>query len=148
MPLSNLFKNSMYYWGFAAAVGFPLVHSAYTAPSRNQVLIGAAVWVIAQLANFAVHMQLAGMRGSEGDNARAPPGGPLFALVTSPNYTAEVLGWAAWSGVTQVAGGYAFTLLGLLQMSDWALKKYRGYKDTDEGKAYARSRKAIIPFLL
>ena len=41
MPLANLFKNSVYYWGFAAAVGYPLCHPLYTAPaSQNQVCVG------------------------------------------------------------------------------------------------------------
>ena len=148
MPLSNLFKNSLYYWGFAAAVGYPLCHPAFTAPGRTQVLVGAAGWVLSQLTNFAVHAQLAGMRGSEGDNARAPPGGPLFSLVTSPNYTAEVAGWVSWSVLSQIGGAYAFTLFGLLQMTDWSLKKYKDYKKTDEGKLYAKGRKSIIPFII
>lgn len=41
---------------------------------------------------------------------------------------------------------YLFAIAGLYQMTVWALGKYRGYLKTD--KAYARSRKAIIPFVL
>ena len=63
MPLSNLFKNSIYYWGFAAFVGFPLCHPAYTAPtSWNQVLLGGGLMAASELVNLAVHLQLAGMR--------------------------------------------------------------------------------------
>ena len=146
MPLSNLFKNSIYYWGFAAAVAYPLVHPAFTAPSKAKVAIGAAVWLVSQATNFAVHWQLANMRGAEGDTARAPPGGPLFALVACPNYTAEVAGWVGWSLLSQVAAGYAFTFIGFAQMADWALKKLGGYKK--DNAAWARSRKALVPFLL
>ena len=148
MPLTNLFKNSIYYWGFAAAVGYPLVHPLYTAPGRTQVIIGTVGWALSQLTNFAVHAQLAGMRGEEGDTARAPPGGLLFSLVTSPNYTAEVAGWISWSLLSQISGAYVFTLFGLGQMTDWALKKYREYKKTDQGKVYTKGRKAIIPFII
>ena len=149
MPLANIFKNCAYYWSFAALVAFPLVSPGYQAPGKAQVLAGAALWAASQLTNFAVHVQLAGMRSGEGDNARRPPGGPLFSLVTSPNYTAEVLGWAAWSAASSILMGYVFTLVGFLQMAQWALQKYRGYlKDGAEGKAYAKARKAIVPFVL
>ena len=114
-----------------------------------QVVAGAVLWVACQLTNLAVHAQLAGMRGAEGDNARKPPGGPLFSLVTSPNYFAEFLGWAAWSATSSIFMGYIFTLVGLLQMTQWALQKYAGYvRGGAEGKAYARARKSIIPFVL
>jgi very-long-chain enoyl-CoA reductase len=47
MPMSNLFKNSIYYWGFAAMVGYPLCSPDYTAPeSKNQVC--RAVLVVAK----------------------------------------------------------------------------------------------------
>ena len=149
MPLFNLFKNSTYYWSFAAMVGFPLVHPAYQAPGKVQVALGAGLWVASQLTNLAVHLQLAGMRGGEGDNDRRPPQGPLFALVTSPNYTAEVLGWLGWSVMSSIAMGYLFTLGGFVQMAQWSLDKYRKYKGSgEEGKAYVKGRKSIIPFLL
>lgn len=63
MPLSNLFKNSIYYWGFALAVGYPLCHPAYTAPKElNQVYLGAALMAVSELVNFLVHLQLSMMR--------------------------------------------------------------------------------------
>jgi hypothetical protein len=176
MPLSQLFKNSTYYWGFACAVAFPLVHPLYQAPGKTQVAFGFALWVACQLVNLAVHLQLAGMRGSDLDDSRKPPRGPLFSLVTSPNYTSEVLGWVAWSIASNIFMGYVFTLVGFAQMAQWALQKYRGckfpshcapegggkranttdvnpfldqtdLKDEPEGKAYAKARKSIVPFL-
>jgi len=149
MPLANIFKNCGYYWGFAAAVGYPLVHSAYQAPGKAQVAAGLGIWVISQLSNFAVHYQLSTMRSGDGDNDRKPPQGFLFSLVTSPNYTAEVAGWIGWSILSSIAMGYVFTLGGFIQMTEWALKKYKGYlKSGDEGKKYCKGRKAIVPFLV
>lgn len=146
MPLSNLFKNSVYYWGFALAVGYPLVHPEYTAPSKEKVVAGAAVWALSQLVNFSVHWQLAHMRRKEGDADRAPPSGALFALVACPNYTAEVAGWVGWSLLSQITAGWVFTLVGFVQMADWALKKLAGYRKDDA--AWARGRKALVPFVL
>ena len=48
----------------------------------------------------------------EGSEVRSAPGGPLFALVSCPNYTAEVLSWVGFSIMTQVGVAYAFTALG------------------------------------
>jgi very-long-chain enoyl-CoA reductase len=71
----------------------------------------------------------------------------LFALVSCPNYTAEVLSWVGFSIMTQVAFSYAFTLVGFAQMAQWALDKHRGYLKSD--KEYRKlGRKAMVPFLL
>lgn len=83
----------------------------------------------------------------EGSDKREAPGGFLFSLVSCPNYTAEVLSWVAFSIMTQISMSYGFTLVGLLQMSAWALDKHRGYLKSDPTYK-ARGRKAIIPFLL
>lgn len=148
MPLSNLFKNSIYYWGFALAVGFPLCHPQYTPPANpQQVLLGAGLMAAAELVNLAVHVQLSWMRPAEGSDKRDAPGGPLFALVSCPNYTAEILSWVGFSIMTQVGVAYAFTLVGFLQMSQWALQKHVGYLKSDD-KYRKLGRKAIVPFLL
>jgi len=83
----------------------------------------------------------------EGSEERKAPGGPLFALVSCPNYTAEVTSWVGFSIMTQIGMSYAFTLVGLAQMSQWAVKKHKGYLETDPGYAKLR-RKAILPLLL
>lgn len=148
MPLTNLWKNSVYYWGFALAVGYPLCSPLYTPPaSMLQVAIGAGIMAIAELVNLAVHIQLSSMRPSEGSDARTVPEGPLFALVSCPNYTAEVLSWVGFCIMTQIGLAYAFTLVGLLQMTQWALQKHKGYKESDP-TFKARGRKAIIPFII
>jgi very-long-chain enoyl-CoA reductase len=145
MPLFNLFKNSTYYWGFAAAVGYPLASPLYTAPGKTQVAGFLALWVAAQLTNYLVHAQLSGMRKQEGEKTRSPPKGFLFSLVSCPNYTAEVIGWVAWTGLTQIGMAGLFTIAGLLQMSQWALAKHIDYCDDFPE---IKKRKAIIPFVL
>ncbi|RLN47671.1 hypothetical protein BBJ29_007679 [Phytophthora kernoviae] len=149
MPLFNLFKNCSYYWSFAAVVGYPLCHPAYTAPTSDiQVKAGLAIFGISEFLNLCVHIQLRNMRPAEGSKERPIPKGPLFALVSCPNYTFEVLGWVGFSLFTQVGASYVFTVFGFLQMADWALKKHRGYLKT-YGDAYKKlRRKSIVPFIL
>lgn len=46
MPLSNLFKNCAYYWGFTAYVAYHVCHPLYTAPSPLQTYIGLAGFAV------------------------------------------------------------------------------------------------------
>uniref|UniRef100_K3X5C1 Uncharacterized protein n=1 Tax=Globisporangium ultimum (strain ATCC 200006 / CBS 805.95 / DAOM BR144) TaxID=431595 RepID=K3X5C1_GLOUD len=149
MPLFNLFKNCSYYWSFGAVVGYPLAHPDYKGPtSELQIQIGLALFAVSELLNFLVHVQLRNLRPAEGSKVRPVPKGPLFALVSCPNYTFEVLGWVGFSLFTQIFFSYLFTLVGFLQMTDWALKKHRGYIKSD-GDAYKKlRRKAIVPFVI
>ncbi|KAF0700390.1 Aste57867_9095 [Aphanomyces stellatus] len=149
MPLFNLFKNCMYYWSFGLIIGYPLCHPQYTPPtSETQVYVGLAIMAISEVLNFAVHMQFRLMRTKEGSNERNIPKGPLFALVSCPNYTFEVLGWVGFSIFTQIAFGYVFTVAGFLQMAQWALQKHKGYYKTFGDDYKKLHRKAIVPFFL
>jgi very-long-chain enoyl-CoA reductase len=148
MPLSNLFKNSFYYWGFALVVGYVLCSPKYT-PNKDEFMfqIGMSLMLVAELINFLVHLQLSMMRPNEGSEKREAPKGVLFSLVSCPNYTAEVLSWVGFSLATKIASSWAFTLVGFLQMTQWALQKHSGYKKSDEN--YKKlGRKAIVPFLI
>lgn len=145
MPLMNIFKNSMYYWSFAAIIGYFLCHPKYTPASHANEKLAIAGWAISEILNFAVHMQLRMMRPKKGDTSRKAPRGGLFSLCSCPNYTFEVLGWVFYSYGTSILMSWGFTLVGLLQMTDWALKKHRAYCKEEKD---LKSRGAIIPYLI
>ncbi|KEG06855.1 putative 3-oxo-5-alpha-steroid 4-dehydrogenase [Trypanosoma grayi] len=146
MPRRNIIKNCVYYWSFALFIGYVLCHPSYTEPSsRTVVNASAAAMVLFETLNFAVHKQLSGMRRSDGDTTRTVPGGPLFSLVSCPNYTFEVLSWVAFSVGTSMMSSWFFTFAGLLQMAEWAVKKHKGYVRSDPA---VKKKKALIPFIL
>ena len=52
MPIFNLFKNCMYYWGFAAFVSYFANHPLYTPPPVQQTLVAFALAGVCQLSNL------------------------------------------------------------------------------------------------
>lgn len=147
MPLSNLFKNCAYYWVFGAVIGYPLCSPSFTPPSETQVYIGLAIFALCEVGNLICHIMLSNLRPAEGSQARTIPSGFLFNYVACPNYTFEIFSWVGFSIMTQLPFSYLFTLVGFLQMADWAQKKHKGYKKTYDKEYTKLRRKAIIPFI-
>lgn len=149
MPIRNIFKNSIYYWGFALAIGYPLCSPLYTPPKCEKCALACIIgWAICECINGAVHLQFRLMKKKDGDKRHPIPRGPLFMFVSCPNYAAEVCGWIFFSIYTKVAMSWIFTVCGFLQMLQWALQKHRGYIK-NYGDEYKRlHRKSIIPFII
>lgn len=148
MPLTNLFKNCAYYWSFGAVIGYPLCSPSYVAPSSEIVFkAGLAIFVLSEIGNLICHIMLSNLRPADGSKKRPIPTGFLFNYVACPNYTFEVLSWVGFSLFTGIPFSWGFTLVGLLQMGDWALKKHREYKKTYDKEYVQLKRKAIIPFI-
>jgi very-long-chain enoyl-CoA reductase len=153
MPLRNIFKNSGYYWGFAAFVAYFNNHPLYTPPSYglSQLYAGLVCFVLCELGNFSIHVALRNLRPAGSKERRIPrptsnPLTALFNLVSCPNYTYEAGAWFSYSVMSQSLPALIFACVGLAQMSLWALGKHKNYKQ--EFKDYPRGRKAIIPFIL
>eukprot|EP01029_Cantina_marsupialis_P029281 TRINITY_DN780029_c0_g1_i1.p1 TRINITY_DN780029_c0_g1~~TRINITY_DN780029_c0_g1_i1.p1 ORF type:complete len:308 (-),score=59.63 TRINITY_DN780029_c0_g1_i1:181-1080(-) len=146
MPLTNLFKNCSYYWSFAALIAYPLCHPDFTAAGCLNKNIWMVAFILAELGNFRVHMYLRNLRPAELSKERPIPSHWLFKFVSCPNYTCEVAAWIAFAFMTRIAMSYIFALVGLLQMTQWALQKHRGYVKKENYRKLGR--KAIIPFLV
>ncbi|KAK3090656.1 hypothetical protein FSP39_013421 [Pinctada imbricata] len=153
MPVRNIFKNSSYYWGFAAFIAYYINHPLYTVPAYGDIQIygGLAGFLFGELGNFSIHMALRNLRPPGTKERRIPvptsdPMTSLFSLVSCPNYTYEAISWISFSIMTQCLPAALFTTCGFYQMAVWALGKHRNYKK--EFKDYPRKRKSIIPFLL
>lgn len=153
MPITNLFKNCSYYWGFALYVGYYINHPLYTPPlfKDAQVYAGLLAFLFSELGNFSVHIALRNLR-PPGTNERKipkPTSNPftwLFNYVSCPNYTYEIAAWLSFSVMTQALPALLFTASGGGQMILWALGKHRNYRK--EFANYPRQRKAIIPFVI
>lgn len=150
MPLSNLFKNSMYYWGFAAYVAFFVNHPLYTAPPPDLVYTGMCLFYFMEIGNLSAHVTLRMLRPA-GTKVRRIPRGGLFEYVSCPNYTYEIMAWFGFSLMTRTVAGILFMLAGATQMFIWAKGKHSRYRREFDGKdgrpLYPPSRKRIIPFI-
>jgi len=157
MPSSNLYINCTYYWTFGAVIGYPLCSTSFTVASQQFVQAGLGIFLLSELGNLYCHIKLSNMRPQEGSKKREIPKGFMFNLVACPNYFFEIMSWVGFTVMTfnpavtslanQTIWSAAFTLVGLLQMADWALKKHKEYKKT-YGKEYTDlRRKAMIPFI-
>lgn len=145
MPRFNIFKNSIYYWGFAAFVSWnvnkPWAHEI--APWH--LYIGASVFVISALLNGLCHLQLKALRTPGSSEWKMPSGG-LFEYVTVPNYFCEIITWIGFNILTNFTiGGILFNIAGAYQMLEWAVERHKKYKKIFPN--YPKSRKIIIPFI-
>ncbi|XP_041475398.1 very-long-chain enoyl-CoA reductase-like [Lytechinus variegatus] len=153
MPITNIFKNSIYYWGFAAFVAYFMNHPLYTPPTfgDGQVYFGLFMFLLCEYGNFCIHIALRDLRppGTRERRIPYPTGNPMtqmFRFVSCPNYTYETLAWISFAIMTQCLPVLLFCLAGFGQMAIWAGGKHRNYKK--EFKEYPRGRKTILPFLL
>jgi len=144
MPLSNLFKNSSYYWGFAALVAYFVNHPLYTPPKEPLVIFGLILFVVNEIGNLITHIILKNLRPA-GTKERRIPRGFLFEFVSCPNYFCEILAWIGFTIMTQSIASLLFTIFGAAQMLVWAQKKHSLYRK--EFPDYPRSRKILIPFV-
>eukprot|EP00163_Fabomonas_tropica_P006207 TRINITY_DN157_c0_g1_i16.p1 TRINITY_DN157_c0_g1~~TRINITY_DN157_c0_g1_i16.p1 ORF type:complete len:196 (-),score=23.83 TRINITY_DN157_c0_g1_i16:323-910(-) len=145
MPVFNLFKNCGYYWGFAFLVAYFVNHPQYQAVAPVYANLGLLLFLLSELCNFIVHVQLRNLR-PPGSRHRAIPYGVLFNWVSCPNYTAEICAWIGFGILTGSWAVYLFMLAGAGQMIIWAQGKHANYRRQFED--YPRNRTAIIPFLL
>eukprot|EP00297_Palpitomonas_bilix_P012867 CAMPEP_0113903604 /NCGR_PEP_ID=MMETSP0780_2-20120614/22651_1 /TAXON_ID=652834 /ORGANISM="Palpitomonas bilix" /LENGTH=293 /DNA_ID=CAMNT_0000896845 /DNA_START=38 /DNA_END=919 /DNA_ORIENTATION=- /assembly_acc=CAM_ASM_000599 len=145
MPISNLFRNSIYYWLFAFLMSYFIGHPLFTPPaSEMQIYIGMGVFVVSELSNFYCHIILRNLRPA-GTRERRIPRGFFFELVSCPNYFFEIMSWLGFNIATQTFAGYLFMIIGGGQMVIWATGKHRNYKK--EFRDYPKNRKRIFPFI-
>lgn len=151
MPLRNLFKNCAYYWLFTLYIAYHINHPLFTAPCNICVYVGVAGFTICELGNLSIHILLKNLRppGTKERRIPRPDGNPfslLFNFVSCPNYTYEFGSWLFFTVMTKCAPAGLFAVVGLYQMSVWALGKHRNYKK--EFPDYPKGRKAILPLVL
>jgi very-long-chain enoyl-CoA reductase len=151
MPLTNIFKNSGYYWLFAFWIAYITMHPLYTMPECGSCRwAGVGLFVVSELLNLKAHIDLRNLRPA-GTRIRRVPQGILFKYISCPNYFFEILSWIGFTMASKSVAAAAFTLVGALQMTAWAVQKHKRYRKEFDGvegrELYPRNRKILIPFI-
>lgn len=148
MPFRNVFKNSFHYWVLAGVhmAAWMYAPGSSTAREPNFPLLysGLALYALGEFLNLQVHLALMRLR-SPGGTERAIPEGPLFRLVTCPNYTTETVSWlGVWMVSNFNLAVLVFLVVSVGQMMQWASKKERRYRK-EFGSKYPRKRFTMLP---
>ncbi|XP_063263600.1 very-long-chain enoyl-CoA reductase isoform X2 [Prinia subflava] len=96
MPLRNIVKNCLYYWGFAAWLAYYINHPLYTPPSygKKQINFAVIMFLLCEAGNFSIHVALSDLQRNGSKTCKIPyptknPFTWLFFFVSCPNYTYE-----------------------------------------------------------
>lgn len=125
-------------WLFALSDPRPL---AWLASPR--FVAGSGLFV----AGLCIHVIADGLlRSLRHDGEYAIPCGPLFRLVSCPNYLGEIIEWSGWALATWSAPGLVFALWTAANLVPRAVRHHRWYGDTFAD--YPKERRALVPFVL
>jgi len=146
MPVFNLFKNCLYYWSFAAAVGYNVnIPNAQDLPSWH-LYLGFPWFCVFMLLNFLCHLRLKYMR-PKGTNDFVIPHGGLFEYITCPNYFCEIMTWFGFNILTGFTpAGIAFNIVGAAQMVKWATERREKFIKLF-GSKWPKKRWVLFPFI-
>ena len=70
-----------------------------------------------------------------------------FKLVSSPNYSFEILSWVFYSIAFQSPAAAAFTAVGAAQMAVWARGKLKRYKRKFKASEVFTAKHALVPWV-
>ncbi|MGB8294157.1 MAG: DUF1295 domain-containing protein [Polyangia bacterium] len=108
-------------------------------------LVGVCLFVAGFVTHVLADRELRRVRQQSG-GAYVVARGPLFRLVSCPNYLGEMIEWSGWAIATFSLPGLVFALWTAANLVPRALKHHAWYRKTFVD--YPQSRKAIIPFVL
>ncbi|KAJ1451842.1 3-oxo-5-alpha-steroid 4-dehydrogenase-domain-containing protein [Pelagophyceae sp. CCMP2097] len=143
MPVSNLFKNCGYYWGFAAAVAWDVGRMEKAGVLATKMPFVVSFFAF-ELLNLYSHAHLASLR-SDGSRDVVLPTWLPFRYVTSPNYTFEILSWAAFTAAFHSPVALLFTAVGAAQMAVWSKQKLKRYQKKFNGDLAFTAKHALLP---
>jgi very-long-chain enoyl-CoA reductase len=150
VPMADALQEYLYYWGFAAWLGWSVTRAGYACAEGTALMAGVALFAVGELGNLAAHVMLARLRPGR-SSARRIPRGFLFELVSSPNYLFEIVTWVGYALVARTAAAWVFLAAGSFVLTDWSRKRHDAYVKEFDGRdgrqQYPARRKRLIPFV-
>lgn len=122
-------------------------HGAYPASWLYSApfVLGVAVFFAGMALNRAADRALLNLR-KPGEKGYKIPRGPLYELISCPNYLGEILEWFGWAIATWSLSGLAFAVYTVANLAPRAVAHHHWY--LRQFPDYPPHRKALIPFVL
>lgn len=150
MPVSNVFRNSFFYWAAAGLLAAAEVYAPFSpaAKADNAIVIavGLGLFLFGEISNAMVHYYLSTLR-SPGGTERQIPRGYGFGVVTSPNYMYEIIAWIGIILISRSPSIVLFISIGASYMYSWGWGKEKAYRK-EFGDKYKKKRHVMLPGLL
>ena len=143
IPLSRFLTHLLYSYIIAEFVGSAEFCSGYLYDPR--FIIGIILFITGFAINRVAEYQLVCLRESRKDTKYAVPKGPLYWLITCPNYFGEGLQWFGWAVMTWSLSGLVWWLFTEATFIPRARHNHKWLKN--QHLEYPKLRKALIPFI-
>ena len=143
IPLSTTLANVLYHYINAEFIGSAEYCSGYHYDPR--FIIGLILFILGFVINRAADLQLTCLRRKSDDKEYVIPKGPLFYLISCPNYFGEGLQWFGWTIMTWSLAGLVWWLFTEATFIPRARHNHKWYKN--QFLDYPPRRKALIPFI-
>jgi 3-oxo-5-alpha-steroid 4-dehydrogenase len=119
----------------------------HTIASVPLLQFGLISFTVGELGNLHHHYLLSKLRRSSDSKSKryVPPKGGLFACVAAPHYFFELVAWLGMACVAQQLNSFLVFASMASYLGGRAVKTNEFYRETFGGKAWPRSRKALIP---
>jgi len=127
MPITNLFKNCIYYWMTSIYLSYTTITYNYNIFNINIFIkyIIIFLWFISQILNFNCHYI---QSYSRKNNEYVLLNNGLFKYVCCPNYSTEIFCWFCFALLSDNYYTFltriTFMSIGFIQMYIWAKKKH------------------------
>ena len=143
IPLGMLLANTVYHFTVADFIGSAFYCKGYYYDPR--FMLGVLIFLTGLIINWASDIQLILLRSSRQDKDYLIPRGPLFVLISCPNYFGECIEWLGWAIATWSLSGLIWWLYVLSTLVPRAGHNHSWYRQ--QFMSYPHKRRAFIPFL-
>lgn len=143
IPLSVFLSNLLYSYINAEFIGSAEYCDNYLYDPR--FIIGLVVFIVGFAINRVADYQLVCLRKSRTETAYAIPKGPLYFLISCPNYFGEGLQWFGWAIMTWSLAGLVWWLFTEATFIPRSRQNHKWLRN--QFLDYPKYRKGLIPLI-
>ena len=143
IPVGTFVANTLYHYINAEFIGSVYYCRGYYYDPR--FIVGLLLFLIGITINRAADLQLIYLRRKHKDRDYVVPKGPLFYLISCPNYFGEGLQWFGWAIMTWSLAGLVWWLFTESTFITRARHNHKWYRN--QYLDYPPHRRALIPLI-